>query len=62
MRKVRLFVVALCAAAGAIAAMAGSAQAATIIVNPGQSIQAAVDAANPGDTVLVRPGNTTKRY
>jgi parallel beta-helix repeat protein len=49
--------VALCAAAGAIAATAGSAQAATIIVNPGQSIQAAVDAANPGDTVLVRPGN-----
>jgi len=56
-RKVRLFAMALCAAAGALAATAGSAQAATIIVNPGQSIQAAVDAANPGDTVLVRPGN-----
>src|SRR5947208_6494971 len=28
----------------------------TITVNPGQSIQAAVDAASPGDTIVVKPG------
>ncbi len=31
--------------------------AATIVVNPGESIQAAVDAAAPGDTIRVRPGD-----
>src|SRR5438067_1849133 len=56
MRKIRLLVAVLAAAAGALATTAGSAQAATIIVNPGQSIQAAVDIASPGDTILVRPG------
>lgn len=35
---------------------ASPASAATIVVNPGQSIQAAVDAAPPGSTILVRPG------
>ena len=35
---------------------AGAATAATITVLPGQSIQAAVDAASPGDTILVEPG------
>jgi len=30
--------------------------AATIIVNPGESIQAAIDAADPGDTIEVQPG------
>jgi parallel beta-helix repeat protein len=29
----------------------------TIVVNPGQSIQAAIDRANPGDTVLIKPGH-----
>jgi hypothetical protein len=33
-----------------------SARAATHVVNPGESIQAAVDAASPGDTVVVRAG------
>ena len=33
-----------------------AAQAGTIVVNPGDSIQAAVDAAAPGDTVKVMPG------
>ena len=33
-----------------------SARAATHVVNPGQSIQAAVDAASPGDTIVVRAG------
>jgi pectin methylesterase-like acyl-CoA thioesterase len=28
----------------------------TIVVGPGESIQAAVNKANPGDTVLVKPG------
>jgi parallel beta-helix repeat protein len=36
--------------------LATSAGAKTILVQPGQSIQAAVDAASPGDTVLVAPG------
>ena len=49
----------LCAAglvAGLLAVTASPASAATIIVGPGQSIQAAVDAAPPGSTILVRPG------
>lgn len=37
-----------------------AAQAATITVNPGDSIQAAVDAAAPGDTVKVMPGDYTE--
>lgn len=36
------------------------APAATITVNPGDSIQAAVDAASPGDTVKVMPGDYTE--
>lgn len=56
MNKLRLLVVSMCAVAGALAATAGSAQAAVFVVNPGQSIQAAIDAASPGDTIIVRPG------
>lgn len=37
-----------------------AARAATITVNPGDSIQAAVDAASPGDTVKVMPGDYTE--
>jgi hypothetical protein len=52
--------IALAAAGAVIAASAfvspAFARAATHIVNPGGSIQAAVDAASPGDTVVVRPG------
>ena len=52
--------IALAAAGAVIAASAlvspASARAATHVVNPGQSIQAAVDAASPGDTVLVKAG------
>jgi len=33
-----------------------SARAATHVVHPGESIQAAVDGASPGDTVVVKPG------
>lgn len=33
----------------------------TIIVNPGSSIQAAVNGASPGDTILVNPGTYTEQ-
>ena len=59
----RKFLAAACASAlgGALSAafVATSASASvqkTIVVGPGQSIQAAVDRASPGDTVLIRPG------
>ena len=38
------------------------ARAATVVVNPGDSIQAAVDAAQPGDTVRVMPGDYTETH
>lgn len=38
------------------AAAAASTSVSTIVVGPGQSIQAAVNQASPGDTVLVKPG------
>ena len=57
MRKLTM---AACAAGLAIAlgtGMASAAQASSVIVvGPGQSIQAAINAARPGDTVFVRPG------
>jgi parallel beta-helix repeat protein len=43
-------------AAGALGAAPTQALAATHVVHPGESIQAAVDAASPGDTVVVQPG------
>jgi nitrous oxidase accessory protein NosD len=44
-------------AIGLSAGIASSAQASSaIVVGPGQSIQAAINAARPGDTVFVRPG------
>jgi pectin methylesterase-like acyl-CoA thioesterase len=56
----RKLVIAACAAGLGIALSSGPAASAwvsrTIVVWPGQSIQAAVDRADPGDTVLVRPG------
>jgi pectin methylesterase-like acyl-CoA thioesterase len=57
MRKLTM---AACAAGRAIAlgtGMASAAQASSVIVvGPGHSIQAAINAARPGDTVFVRPG------
>lgn len=44
--------------AGAITLGVAPAYAGTVhVVAPGQSIQAAVDAAHPGDTIVLRPGN-----
>ncbi len=40
----------------ALVAIGVPASGTTIVVGPGDSIQAAVDQASPGDTVLVRPG------
>jgi len=42
--------------AGAFVAQAAPAGAATFTVNPGQSIQAAIDAAPAGSTITVKPG------
>ncbi len=58
----RRFLMAACAVGLGIALSAASATAAsagaskTIVVRPGQSIQAAVNKASPGDTVLIKPG------
>src|SRR4030095_12354757 len=38
----------------ALATAIGSAQAANKVVGPGESIQKAINAAHPGDTILVR--------
>lgn len=56
LKGIRLFF--LSVLAGAVVLIGGvvPAQAATIIVRPGQSIQAAVDAASPGDTIQVLTG------
>lgn len=39
-----------------------SGTSASATVSPGQSIQAAVDAASPGDTILVKPGDYTETH
>src|SRR5580704_11090621 len=58
--SMRKFVIAACAAGLVIALSSGTAASAwaskTIMVGPGQSIQAAINAASPGDTVFIKPG------
>lgn len=57
MKKTLLSVAAAMAVAAATLATAGPAHAATVwTVSPGQSIQAAVDAAQPGDTIRLAAG------
>jgi hypothetical protein len=53
----RVVAVAVAAGAAVLGFPALSGAATAIIVRPGQSIQAAVDAASPGDTILVEPGS-----
>jgi Right handed beta helix region len=57
---VRRFFMAACATGlGAVISAAYGASAAastTIVVGPGQSIQAAINKASPGDTILIKPG------
>jgi hypothetical protein len=47
-------------AAVVMASTANARATRTISVGPGQSIQAAVDLASPGDTILVQPGTYTE--
>jgi parallel beta-helix repeat protein len=53
----RVVAVAVAAGAAVLGFPAVSGAATTIIVRPGQSIQAAVDAASPGEAILVEPGS-----
>jgi hypothetical protein len=55
-RNMRTYGIALATGAAAAALAASNASAATIIVGPGDSIQAAVDAALTGDTVKILDG------
>lgn len=56
MRLRRLLGAGLAAGLGMPVALASPAAAATIVVGPGQSIQAAIDRADPGDVVVVEAG------
>jgi nitrous oxidase accessory protein NosD len=55
-RSTRYLIVPLAAFALIATASPASAHDSRLVVRPGESIQAAVDAANPGDTIVVRPG------
>ena len=55
-RSARLLIVPLVAFALVAIGWPASAHRSRVVVGPGESIQAAVDAADPGDTIVVRPG------
>src|SRR5207244_4063217 len=55
-RLVRVLALLVPVALAATIAVAIPAQAKTIDVRQGQSIQAAIDSASPGDTIVVHPG------
>src|SRR5438445_1266933 len=55
-RVVHTFAFAIAAAMALSLVVALPAQAKTVTVGPGQSIQAAVNSASPGDTIVVKPG------
>ena len=56
MRQLRLVLVPLAALLAAALALPATADPTVIVVGPGESIQAAIDRAAPGDTVKVLPG------
>jgi parallel beta-helix repeat protein len=56
MRVRRLLGAGLAVGVGVPVAMAAPAEAATIVVSPGESIQAAIDQASPGDVIVVEAG------
>ena len=56
MRQFKRIVFVAVAIAALTVGLPASARSATHVVHPGQSIQAAVDAASPGDTVVVKTG------
>jgi len=55
-KSVRLVLVGVAVLVASLVGLASPAVAATIHVGPGESIQAAVDAAEPGDTIVVAAG------
>jgi parallel beta-helix repeat protein len=55
-RSVRLILVGMSVFVATLLGVAGIANATTFTVHPGESIQAAVDAAQPGDTIVVEAG------